>query len=304
VTFAPCPIAPGTAGRPPQSGDMTDDDGSCVCHTLPMVASSSWAERPEREPAPSLGRALWRWLRVVVLAGVPTGLVIGGAGSRLAMLALRATSSPSVIGVTSDDGFSIGRFTLSGTYNLLQLGAFVGLVGATAYLLVRPWLLGPAWFGDLTVGLGSGAVVGSMLLHADGVDFRLLTPRWFAMGLFVALPAAFGVAIGPAVRTVEGWDRPTGWRQLVAPAIVLVLGPGALVASVVVVRRGHGDPVPPRPAQPGGGSADPGLLAGPRHRRVGVARSRCAGDRCAAVIPGDRSGVPGQRSGVRRRAVA
>lgn len=200
-----------------------------------MVASQSPTEHAVGEIHPPLAPALWRWLRVVLVAGVPTGMVIGGAGSRLAMLALRATSSPSVIGVTSDDGFRIGQLTLSGTYNLLQLGAFVGMVGATAYLLVRPWLVGPPWFGDLTVGMASGTVVGSMLLHADGVDFRLLTPRWFAMALFIALPAVFGTAIGPAVRTMERRAKPTGWRQLVAPAVVLGVGPGSLLASLVVV---------------------------------------------------------------------
>ena len=43
-----------------------------------------------------------------------------------------------------------------------------------------------------------------MLIHADGIDFRLLTPTWLAIGLFVALPALFGVAIA---MTVDRLDR-------------------------------------------------------------------------------------------------
>jgi hypothetical protein len=70
---------------------------------------------------------------VVVMAGIPTGVVVAGVGSRLAMLLLRLTSSSSVGGVSSDDGFEIGRFTLGGTYNLLLLGAAVGVIGAVAY---------------------------------------------------------------------------------------------------------------------------------------------------------------------------
>lgn len=182
----------------------------------------------------SSGGDWWRWMRVVVLAGIPVGVVVGGVGSRAAMFVLRLTSPSSVRGVESDDGFIIGRFTLSGTVNLLQLGAVVGIIGAVAYLLVRPWLLGPRAFRHATVGLGCGAVVGSMLLHADGVDFAVLKPRWFAMSLFVALPALFGVAIGPAVEAVERRRVPAGARQFIAPVLLLLLFPFSLFVTAVL----------------------------------------------------------------------
>ena len=86
-----------------------------------------------------------------------------------------------MIGIQSDDDFTIGRFTLSGTYNLLVLGAAFGVIGAAVYQWVRPWLIGPQWFRYVTVGLACGAVVGSMLIHADGIDFRALTPTWLAI---------------------------------------------------------------------------------------------------------------------------
>ncbi len=47
-----------------------------------------------------------------------------------------------------------------------------------------------------------------MLLHADGIDFTVLKPTWLAIGLFIALPALFGLAIGPAVDRV---GRPGSW---------------------------------------------------------------------------------------------
>lgn len=181
-----------------------------------------------------LGRQWWRWTRVVLIAGIPVGFIVGGIGSRLAMFLLRLTSPNSVRGVESDDGFTIGRFTTSGTYNLLQLGATVGVIGAVAYLLVRPWLLGPPALRHVTVGLGSGAVVGSMLLHADGVDFALLKPRWFAMALFIGLPALFGVVIGVAVERAERLRVPLGWRQLIAPVVLLLIGPFSLFATLVL----------------------------------------------------------------------
>ena len=153
-------------------------------------------------------RRLGEGVRVLVVAGITVGVVVAGIGSRLAMLLLRLTSSDAVRGIQSDDDFTIGRFTLAGTYNLLVLGAAVGIIGAAAYQWVRPWLLGPWWFRRLTIALGSAAVVGSLLVHADGIDFRVLKPTWLAIGLFIALPGLFGLTIGPAVDRVE---RPGSW---------------------------------------------------------------------------------------------
>ena len=162
-------------------------------------------------------------MRVLIVGGIPVGVLVGGVGSRLAMLLLRVTSPDQVVGVISDDGFIIGRVTLGGTYNLLMLGAVVGVIGAGAYRMVPPWLIGSTWIRRLTIGLASAAVIGSMLVHADGVDFTLLQPTWLAIGLFVALPALFGVVIGPAVDAVR---RPDSWtaqgrRRWLLPIILV-----------------------------------------------------------------------------------
>ena len=125
-------------------------------------------------------------------------------------------------GRQSDDDFTIGQFTFSGTYNLVLLGAAVGVIGATAYLLVRPWLIGPIWFRRLTVALAPGAVGGSMLLHADGIDFRVLTPTWFAIALFIALPFLFGLAISWAVDVLDRRPTPTGFRRYAVPIALIV----------------------------------------------------------------------------------
>ena len=156
------------------------------------------AAGPPASVCGEVSERLW----VLIVAGIPTGVLVAGVGSRLAMLVLRLTSPDEVVGVTSDDGFEIGRFTLGGTFNLLMLGATVGVIGAAAYRAVAPWLLGPTWFRRCTVAAGTGAVVGSMLIHAGGIDFRVLTPTWLAVGLFVALPALFGAVIGVVVDRV------------------------------------------------------------------------------------------------------
>ncbi len=169
-------------------------------------------------------------LRVLIVAGVSTGVLVVGFGSRLAMLVLRLTSPDRVRGVESDDGFTIGEVTLAGTYNLLLLGAGVGIIGAAAYRLVAPWLIGPVWFRRVTTAAASGAVVGSMLVHADGIDFRLLQPTWLAIGLFIALPAAFGGLIGVAVDSVSSPDSRTarGRVRWVLPVVLVACFPPVL----------------------------------------------------------------------------
>ena len=92
-----------------------------------MSAIGVEAERGE-VPSSGFGDRLFEELRVLVVAGVPVGVLVIGVGSRLAMFLLRLTSPDRVNGIRSDDDFLIGRFTLGGTYNLLMLGAAVGIV--------------------------------------------------------------------------------------------------------------------------------------------------------------------------------
>lgn len=196
-----------------------------------------------------LRAAVLEQVRVLAIAGIATGVVLGGVLSRLAMGLLRITSPDDVRGVTSDDGFTIGEVTVGGSYALLALGAVVGVIGAVAYQLVAPWLVGPRWFRWVTVAAASGAVVGSMLVHADGVDFTFLEPTWLAVGLFVALPALFGLVIGPVVEAVS---RPSSWTRrgrrvwalplaLVAPfpVALVVLVPAGVVFAVWVLAKGR-----------------------------------------------------------------
>jgi hypothetical protein len=185
-------------------------------------------------PERSLAADGLRLLHIVIVAGVGCGLVVLGIGSRLAMLLLRVTSSDSVRGLRSDDGFTIGRFTLADTYGLVQIGAVVGPIGAATYLLLRRWLVGPTWFRYTTVALASGAVGGSMLLHAEGVDFRVLAPRWLTLSLFIAIPFLFGGTVAIAVDVLERPRAANGptWRSHL---IALLLGPGALLSYVYAV---------------------------------------------------------------------
>lgn len=138
---------------------------------------------------------------------------------------LRVTSGDSVHGVTSDDGFVIGRVTLGGTYSLMMLGAVVGIIGVAAYRAVAPWLIGPLWFRRCTTAAASGVVVGSMLLHADGIDFTLLKPTWLAIALFVALPALFGAVVGSIADRVAAdgaWGSRGPWVWMLPLGLILM----------------------------------------------------------------------------------
>lgn len=174
-------------------------------------------------------------VRAMVLAGIWLGALVGGLGGRLAMLLLRATSSEHVVGVTSDDGFFIGRVTLGGTYNLIGLGAAIGIIGAAAYRWVEHWLLGPPWFRRLTAALGAGAVVGSMLVHTDGVDFNVLEPQWLAIALFVLIPAAFAYFIGPledALARPDAWANRGRRAWLILAISLLAFPPNVIIAAI------------------------------------------------------------------------
>lgn len=200
---------------------------------------------PGREP--TYAEELLELLRILVVTGLLVGIVVVGLGSRLAMFLLRVTSSDDVLGVTSDDGFTIGQVTLGGTYNLVIVGAAAGFIGAVAYVAVAPWLIGPTWFRRVTVGLTAGALGGAALIHSDGIDFNVLEPLWFAVVLFIALPLATGVAlaaVADAVADPDSWTARGRWRWAlplvllaVVPVTLAVIAPLALVVAALLALR-------------------------------------------------------------------
>ena len=72
-------------------------------------------------------KVLGEGLRLLVVAGIPVGVFVAGLG-----ILLRLTRLDAERGIQSDDDFTIERFTLTGTYNLLVLDAAIGIIGAAA----------------------------------------------------------------------------------------------------------------------------------------------------------------------------
>ncbi|HEX6569465.1 MAG TPA: hypothetical protein VF015_09875 [Acidimicrobiales bacterium] len=159
--------------------------------------------------------------------GFVAGAVIGGVGGRLAMLLLRLTSDSSLAGVRTDDDFEIGSIT-GDTLFLVGVAAFGGAVLGFAYVATRRWL--PAAHRPVVAAVVLGAIGGAAVIEPGGVDFTLLEPLWFAVALFIALPAAFGAALAwgveraiPRVRA----RRPHILVLILALAPVLLTGPAA-----------------------------------------------------------------------------
>ncbi|HEX6150196.1 hypothetical protein [Nocardioides sp.] len=172
-----------------------------------------------------------RTLGTVTLIGIACGILVVGVLSRLAMFVL-IELNPTVVGMTSDDGFEMGRFTLSGSLNLALLaGPGFGILGAGFYLALRGLAVGPPWFRMLSLSVGAGVVVGSMIIHADGVDFTMLDPLWLAVLLFVLVPTVFVVLLRfLAERALAGapWPRTLAYLGVVA---WLPLLPGFLLLA-------------------------------------------------------------------------
>ena len=179
-------------------------------------------ETAARTPAAERRRTVAGRLSSAALIGFLTGAVVGGVGGRIAMLVLRLTSDPSVRGLESDDGFTIG--VVSGaTAFLVMATEFLGVVGALVYLVIRPWI--PSRLRPWTSGIVAGVVGGAVVIRPDGIDFRLLSPVSLAVAMFIALPAAYGCIL--AVLVERSFRRPAGrrWRSFVGLALLLPLLP-------------------------------------------------------------------------------
>ncbi len=193
-----------------------------------------------------------RRLAAITAAGVLLGVLVGGVGGRLAMMLL-AVTNPGMGGLSSDDGFMIGRFTLVGSLNLLLVGGLLGALGAVVYAALRGLVVGPTWFRVVSVGVGPAVVVGEQLVHTDGVDFRLLGNAWLGIGLFVLIPGVYAALL---TLLAERWLAVDGsfarGRVGIAllPLVALVplapLAAGLALAwlALEALRRRHGGTVP------------------------------------------------------------
>jgi hypothetical protein len=198
----------------------------------PMAAEVTAVPRPPAAVAA-------RHLAAGVAGGALAGFLAGGIGGRLAMLILRMTSSASLQGVSTDDGFTIG--VVSGATAFLLLATTVGgVIGGLAYLFVRGWI--PPRWRTVATATFTGLVIGAPVIRTDGIDFRVLDPLWLAVTLFVIVPAAYGALLAlfveRFVRDGAWFDRTAAWA--IAPFGVLLvpivfLGNAGLPVAIAVL---------------------------------------------------------------------
>lgn len=181
-------------------------------HDIANASSASSTAPPTTSPPRALGLA--------ALAGGLGGLVVGGLFGRVFMFVL-AELNPDYAGVNTDDGFPIGRFTLAGTFNLLLVTVVIGVLGGLLFLLLRGLRFGPVWFRVLSMPAGVMVVVGSVMVHSDGVDFAVLEPWWLAVTFTLAVPLLYTLMVAAlADRWIGG--APTFWSRLPDPVLWVV----------------------------------------------------------------------------------
>ncbi|UOQ88946.1 hypothetical protein MUN74_17015 [Agromyces endophyticus] len=206
---------------PPTPAALVDDAGT------------PQSERPPRFDVHAAGLRvyLW-WATVFTVVGTATGVLITGAGGRLVMRLLAATSPDATGGITEAQA-SVGDITLGGTISYLVIGALpAAFLSAALYLFVYPWLPrgrlgGPAFGAVLLVTLAPFVDP----LRASNFDFRFVGPGWLSVVLFSALAVLHGAALAALAGRLS--------RSLPLVTRARWVGPSApLVAAVVLVPVG------------------------------------------------------------------
>lgn len=151
---------------------------------------------------------------ISAVTGAVAGLLWGGIGGRIAMRVVFLTSSERVRGVTSDDGFEIGTISLA-TIFLLAFAGVLGAIAGGVVGLLRMVTAGPTWAVAVGVATATATFGGAVLVHSDGIDFRLLDPLWLTVGLFVLIPGVWGASVILATDRLFRSRRLVGVTQLV-----------------------------------------------------------------------------------------
>lgn len=190
-----------------------------------VAVSPAPGARPRVE---ALRRYLW-WASVLTVTGTTTGVLVAGAGGRLAMRLLAATS-PQSTGRLTEGSAVIGRITTEGSLAFLVFGALpLAFASSALFLLVSPWLPRGRW-----AGVAFGAVLLVTVapfvdpLRPDNVDFVKLGPGWLA----VLVLAALTVLQGAAVTAIA--SRLSRSLPLLERGNLTATGPPLLLAALLV----------------------------------------------------------------------
>lgn len=158
------------------------------------------------------------------LAGLITGLAMGGGGARLAMR-IASLLDPSARGRTTEAGFSVGEFTLGGTIGLIVFGGiFTGIGLAVIWVVVRSWLPNRAATRYLVAALIGVAMGGRFAIDGRNIDFIILDPAWGQVGVFLVLSALTGAAVVAVDRWLERRLPPARSNLTIGYGLVAAIG--------------------------------------------------------------------------------
>lgn len=218
-----------------------------------MVAAAVLAVRlrhTRRTPSPLAGSEPFGE-QLAVTVGRAGGMLLGaylgglltiGAGGRLMMRVLAATSSDDVQGLQTEADEIVGKVSVDGSvFLIVVVGIGAAVVGLALFSTLRRWLPDRSLAAGLVgVAIGAGLLVRPVgLLDSANKDFTLLTPVALAVALCLATLVLFGATFGVLVdRLAPRWPRP-GWSPRgvvsVLPFAVLLSAPPFFLASVVGV---------------------------------------------------------------------
>ena len=130
--------------------------------------------------------------------GALAGIVIGGAGSRIAMRLIALADDREDFGRVTSAQAVVGEVTARGTLAVFSVGLSLGIFGGVLYVALRRWLPANPWLRTLTfawtvVGVGLFFVV-----KGNQDDFTFLH-LGLSLGLFGVTLLLFGLAVPPLV---------------------------------------------------------------------------------------------------------
>jgi multisubunit Na+/H+ antiporter MnhB subunit len=120
--------------------------GVCAAMLLVgLVLAARWRDRPFQPPppvdAPSVAEVARRYVwycSLLLLGGIGTGILVLGAGGRLAMRLLAVTAGDSAQGRITEADEVVGEITVDGTVGFIVFNGIVGgVVAAGIYLVLR-----------------------------------------------------------------------------------------------------------------------------------------------------------------------
>lgn len=188
---------------------------------------------PECLTAGSVARRYLWYLTLAVVSGVGAGILVAGAGGRLAMRLLAATAGDAAQGRETEAQEIVGRISVGGTIGFVVFAAlFFGFATGAIYLLIRRWLPGGR-LGGLTFGALLLVLAGTRIepLRPGNLDFDIVGPGWVAVVVFGSLVVLHGMLVAAlagrysTVAPLPSLDR----RSFAAHAPLALLLPAAPV---------------------------------------------------------------------------